>query len=323
MKKVKLGFTDLQVSDLCLGCLYFGARDSESDSFERLDQYLDAGGNFLDTANIYSHWINEKTKGGESEELLGRWLKKRGNRNQVLIASKMGFAYPGVEQGLSEKQILAECDKSLKRLGVDTIDLYYAHTDDLATDMAETLGAFQKLIDDGKIRAIGASNFRAWRLEQAWQLADRHQMTKYCCIQQRYSYLRPKSGWDFQPQLAANDDLLEYVQHRPISLLAYSPLLNGAYVDKRKSFQPQYIGPDSEARLKALADVCQDTGYKANQIVYAWLMQTTPQAIPLVASSTREQLDEAIAASEIILSATHLKILDEARDSASFLLHAF
>ena len=314
MKKVTLGKTNLKVSELCLGCLYFGARDSQEVSFERLDQFLDAGGNFLDTANIYSHWINDQTKGGESEEMLGRWLKQRGTRNQVIIASKMGFSSPSVEKGLSEKQILEECDKSLKRLGVDTIDLYYAHKDDMETDMEETLAAFQKLIDAGKIRAIGASNFRAWRLEQAAQLADRHNWTSYCCVQQRYTYLRPKSGWDFEPQLAANDDLLEYVSNRPITLLAYSPLLNGAYVDSSKAFQPQYIGPDSDARLKALREVSEETGYKANQIVYAWLLQSEPHALPLVASSTKQQLDEALQAVDIILTADQLQKLNNARD---------
>ena len=317
MKKVNLGKTNLSVSELCLGCLYFGARDSESVSFERLDQFLDAGGNFLDSANIYSHWINDQTKGGESEEMVGRWLKNRGTRNLVIIASKMGFPYPGVDEGLSEKQILEECDKSLKRLGVDTIDLYYAHTDDMNTDMEETLSAFQKLIDAGKVRAIGASNFSAWRLEQAYQLADRYDWTSYCCVQQRYSYLRPKSGWDFKPQLAANDDLLEYIQNRPMTLLAYSPLLNGAYVDSNKSFQPQYIGSDSDARLKALHEICEETGYKANQIVYAWLLQSTPQALPLVASSTKEQLDEAVQSTQIVLTKEQLKKLNDARDSVT------
>lgn len=125
MKKVQLANTDLQVSQMGLGCLYFGARDSKEKSFRRLDQYLAAGGNFLDTANIYSHWINDETKGGESEKMMGEWLKERNNRSDVIIASKTGFPYPGTEYGTSKEQIKEEFHKSLERLGIDYIDLNY------------------------------------------------------------------------------------------------------------------------------------------------------------------------------------------------------
>ena len=314
MRTIRLGNSDLEVSELSLGCLYFGARDSQTDSFDRLYQYIEGGGNFLDTANIYSHWINDAARGGESEEMLGLWFKQSGLRNHVVLASKLGFPYPGTSAGLSAGQIEKECDKSLKRLGVDTIDLYYAHVDDYNTPVEETMNTFNRLIRAGKIRALGASNFKAWRLEESLGVCERNNWTSYCCVQQRYSYLRPKSGWNFGGQKAANDDLLEYVKARNLTLLAYSPLLNGAYTDPAKKFQPQYIGPDSEARLAVLHEVRCELGCPANQLVYAWLLQSDPPAIPLVASSNRAQLEESLAAVKITLSEEQLHRLSEAKD---------
>ncbi len=313
MKVIKLGKTDLSVSAMSLGCLYFGARDSREESFKRLDQYLEAGGNFLDTANMYSHWISDKTRGGESETLLGEWLKARGCRSKVVIASKVGFPYPGVPYGTSAKRIKEECDKSLGRMGIDHIDLYFAHSDDRGTPMEESLGAFNDLVKAGKVRTIGASNFKAWRLERAARISKQNGWSEYCCIQQRYSYLRPKAGWNFGVQVAANDDLLEYVKDSGMSLMAYSPLLNGAYSDKKKSFQEQYIGPDSDARLKVLEEVAAETGATKNQIVYRWLMDGDPTAIPLVASTTDGQFTEAMGSLAIGLTAAQLGRLTEAR----------
>lgn len=313
MKKISISNTDLKVSQMSLGCLYFGARDSKEKSYKRLDQYIAAGGNFLDTANIYAHWINENTKGGESELLIGEWLKEKKNRHDVVIATKVGFAYGDVPYGSSAKLIRQECEKSLKRLDVDYIDLYYMHSDDRSTPMEESLCALNDLCKEGKIRAIGASNFKAWRLERAKQISKQNGFLSYCCIQQRYSYLRPKAGWDFGDQVSTNDDLLEYVQDADIQLLAYSPLLSGAYSDPNKSFMEQYKGLDSDARLKALGEVANELGATNNQLVYAWLVQNTPMSIPLVASSTDAQFKEAVGAFDINLTQEQLDKLNNAR----------
>jgi len=313
MKMIALGRSSLRVSQLALGCMYLGARDSKEDSFRRLDQYLDAGGNFLDTANMYSHWISEATKGGESETLLGEWFKARACRSKVVIASKVGFPYPGIPYGTGAARIREECDKSLKRMGIDCIDLYYAHSDDRGTPMEETLGAFNDLIKAGKVRHIGASNFKAWRLERAAGVCRERGWESYCCVQQRHSFLRPKAGWDFGGQVAANEDLLEYIKDTGLGFLAYSPLLNGAYTDTRKSFQDQYLGPDSDARLRALAEVGSETGATKNQVVYAWLMRADPSAIPLVASTTDAQFAESLGAVSLELSAAQMKTLGDAR----------
>lgn len=313
MKKVQLGNTDLKVSQMGLGCLYFGARDSKEKSFRRMDQYLAAGGNFLDTANMYSHWISDETKGGESEKMIGKWLEARNNRSDVIIASKVGFPYPGTEYGTSKEQIKEEFHKTLKRLGTDYLDLYYAHTDDFNTPMEETLEAFNELITEGKLRAIGASNFKAWRLERARQIAKKNHWQGYSCIQQRYSYLRPKRGWDFGDQIAANQDLFEYVKDTGISLVAYSPLLQGAYTNPKKEFKEQYQGPDTEKRLSLLDKIAAETGATRNQLVYYWLMNRDPAAIPLIAATTDEQFEEAVGSLELDLDDEVIKLMTETK----------
>jgi len=311
MKTTLLGNTGIKVSALCLGTMHFGSRDTEETSYQLLDQYVEAGGTFLDTANIYSFWIPGSV-GGESEVLLGKWMKKRRNRSQMFVATKVGFAYPGVEQGLRAHQIEAECEKSLKRLGIETIDLYYAHIDDRNTPMEETMEAFDRLVQAGKVRFIGASNFSAWRLEEARWVGQTHRWAEYCCIQQRYSYVRPNPGGRFDPQIAANEDLLDYCRTRGITLLAYSPLLGGAYTRADRSFPEQCLGPDTDGRLAVLKSVANEFGATANQVVYAWMMQSEPSVIPLLAASTAEQMQENLGALDIELSSEQMDRLNSA-----------
>ena len=311
MKKLPLGDTRVEVSAFCLGAMYFGSRTDETTSYQLLDQYVEAGGSFIDTANIYARWVPGFV-GGESESLLGKWMKERRNRDQLFIATKVGFEYPGVERGLRASQIAEECDKSLKRMSIDTIDLYYAHVDDRNTPIEETMEAFDKLSKSGKVRFIGASNFLAWRLEEARWASKTNAWPAYCCIQQRYSYMRPKPGANFDPQVAANDDLLSYCRARGITMLAYSPLLGGAYTRADRSFSEQYLGPDTDARLLALKAVAEEVGGTANQVVLAWMVQSDPPVIPLVAASTTEQMQENLGAMKVELSAEQMARLNEA-----------
>ena len=306
-----LGRTGLKVSEFCLGAMYFGSRNDKETSYRILDQYTEAGGSFLDTANIYARWVPGYV-GGESETLLGEWMRERRNRSQMFVATKVGFEYPGVERGLRARQIEIECEKSLRRLGVDTIDLYYAHVDDRSTPMEETLEAFDRLVKAGKVRFIGASNFLAWRLEEARWMSQTHGWAGYCCVQQRYSYIRPKPGASFTPQIAANDDLLDYCRAQGITMLAYSPLLSGAYTRADRSLSEQYLGPDTDARLAALKSVAEEVGGTANQVVLAWMVQSDPPVIPLVAASTTEQMQENLGALEIELDAEQMARLYEA-----------
>jgi aryl-alcohol dehydrogenase-like predicted oxidoreductase len=306
MRTVSLGNTGAKASAFCLGAMYFGSRTDRETSYQLLDQYVEAGGSFLDTANIYAR------VGGESETLLGEWMRERRNRTQIFIATKVGFQYPGVERGLRAHQIEAECEKSLKRLGIETIDLYYAHVDDRDTPMEETLAAFDRLVQAGKVQLIGASNFLAWRLEEARWVSQTRGWTGYCCVQQRYSYIRPKPGASFDPQVAANDDLLDYCRDRSVTLLAYSPLLSGAYTRADRAFQEQYLGPDTEARLATLRAVARELGATLNQVVLAWMVQGDPPVIPLVAASTAEQMQENLGALQVELSVEQMARLNSA-----------
>jgi aryl-alcohol dehydrogenase-like predicted oxidoreductase len=311
MKTLSLGKTGVEVSAFCLGTMYFGNRTGKEMSYQILDRYVEAGGAFLDTANIYARWVPGYV-GGESETLLGEWMRERRNRAQMFVASKVGFEYPGVERGLRAQQIAAECEKSLKRLGIETIDLYYAHRDDRSTPVEETLEAYDRLIEAGKVRFIGASNFLAWRLEEARWASQTHGWAEYCCVQQRYSYIRPKPGASFDPQIAANDDLLDYCRTRGMRLLAYSPLLGGAYTRADRAFADQYLGPDTDARVAALRAVAEETGATANQIVLAWMVQIDPAVIPLVGASTVDQLQEDLGAQDVKLSVEQMARLNDA-----------
>ncbi|MBN1937242.1 MAG: aldo/keto reductase [Anaerolineae bacterium] len=311
MKTVPLGNTEIQVSAFCLGILYYGNRVGQEMSFRLMDQYVAAGGFFFDTANIYSFWL-PGFQGGESETVLGEWLQARQNRSRLFIATKLGFAYQDVERGLRADQIERECEKSLKRLQTDVIDLYYAHVDDRITPLEETMEAFDRLVQAGKVRYIGASNFPAWRLERARWVSRINGWAEYCCIQQRYTYLRPKPGASFGAQVSANDDLLDYCQSEGLTLLAYSPLLNGAYTRADRAFQEQYLGPDTDARLAALRAIAKETGATANQIVYAWMVQSDPPVIPLMTASTDEQMKENLGALNIMLNPEQMDRLNQA-----------
>jgi len=311
MRTVPLGNTGVEVTVFCLGTMYFGSSTDATTSYQLLDQYVEAGGSFLDTANIYARWVPGYV-GGESETLLGRWMRERNARSKLFLASKVGFQMPGVERGLRASQIEEECEKSLKRLGVDTIDLYYAHCDDRNTLVEETMEAFDKLVKAGKVRFIGASNFSAWRLEETRWVSQTHGWPEYCCIQQRHSYVRPKPGANFDPQVAANEDLLDYCKTRGITLLAYSPLLRGAYTRSDRPFPEQYVGPDTEARVAVLKAVAEEKRATANQIVLTWMIHSEPCVIPLVAASTTDQLRENLGALNIALGVDDMVRLNNA-----------
>jgi aryl-alcohol dehydrogenase-like predicted oxidoreductase len=291
--------------------MYLGTRTDEEMSYQLLDQYVDAGGIFIDTANIYAHWV-AGFKGGESETILGKWLISRDNRSETFIATKVGFQYGDTVRGLRAGQIVDECEKSLRRLGIDTIDLYYAHVDDRNMPQEETLEAFDRLVHAGKVRFIGASNFLAWRLEEARWTSRQNGWAEYVGIQQRYTYLRPKPGTNFDPQIAVNDDLLDYCRVQEIALLAYSSLLSGAYVRDERNFDEGYLGPDSDARMVALRGVASETEATLNQVILAWMMQGTPPIIPVMAASTPEQMDENLAALDLKLSDEQLSRLNDA-----------
>lgn len=311
METVLLGNAGVRVSVMCLGTMLLGSREGLATSYGLLDQYVEAGGGFIDTANSYAFWI-PGCVGGESEVLLGRWMKDRGNRKDLFIATKVGFPYPGARGGLTPNVVQSECEKSLKRLGTETIDLYYAHVDDRIAGLENTMEAFSRLVRAGKVRFIGASNFTAWRLEEARSICKMNEFTEPCCVQQRYSYLRPRPGGRFAPQVVANDEMLDYCRHRGLSLLAYSVLLGGAYTRSDRSFPDQYRGPDTDGRLGILQSVANELGATLNQVVYAWMIRNEPPIIPLIGASNTAQMAEALHAPLVKIEARHVEALNSA-----------
>jgi aryl-alcohol dehydrogenase-like predicted oxidoreductase len=290
MKRTSIGTNgELDVSALCQGTDHFGTRVDYETSCDILDRYVAAGGNFLDTSNYYAAWL-PGGKGGESEALIGKWMKERNNRDQLVIATKVGVPYQDVPLGASAAIIESEAEKSLKRLGIDTIDLYYTHLDDRTVPFEEQLGAMDRLVKAGKVRCIGACNIKAWRLEEARQISLNNGFPLHACVEQRFTYLRPKVGASFGGQISANRDLLDYCRHRSLPQIAYSPLLYGAYVRDDRPLPPQYQHADSDVRLEALRSVAQELDATLNQVVIAWLMHRN--IIPIIGASRIEQVTE-------------------------------
>lgn len=303
MKEIYLGNTSSKVSALCLGTMYFGNKIDKHSSYELLDLYYREGGRFLDTANKYATWV-EGFKKPTSEELLGEWMRDRGNRKELFIATKLGFPYDAVPKSLEPKVIRQEVEKSLDRLGIETIDLIYAHVDDPDTPQMDVMRTFQELIEEGRIRHIGASNFLAWRLVRANRIAKENNWTTYCCVQSRYSYLVPNRGGDFGNQVPATDELVDFWhQHQnEITMLAYSPTLSGCYGRDDRPIPNQYNNPHNLVRMEIVQDIAHKRDINGNQVLLAWMAQSQPPVLPLISGSTQEQLKQNIRSLNIRLT---------------------
>lgn len=228
------GRVSLTVSDLCLGTMYFGYRVDEHTAFDILDRFVDAGGTFLDTANNYGQWHGEA---GESERVLGRWISSRRAADKVVVATKVGARTlkPGDPspvhwQGLGREHILTDAESSRRQLGLDRLDLYYAHIDDRGTPEEETVDALAELAESGKVGLLGCSNTAPWRIERARCIARAAERPTYSCIQQKYSYLLPLPA-PRQTNLIT-EELIDYAEAEELTLLAYSPLLAGVYPER-------------------------------------------------------------------------------------------
>jgi aryl-alcohol dehydrogenase-like predicted oxidoreductase len=328
MQMTKLGTLDVSV--MALGAMLFGTTTDEATSRRLLDAFVDRGGNFIDTSNNYAFWP-PNGRSGASEELLGRWLKDRGRHDDLIIATKVGARpnQPGGSfddiEGLSAEVIARNVDESLRRLGVDRIDLYYAHIDDRTTPLEETLAALDAVVKAGKVRTIACSNYSVWRIEQARQLSRRLGYAEYAALQQQFSYFRPqpksdpvmseilrhrRGGWGHGGGLAAQH--IDYIREDPdFRVVAYTPLLRGAYSDPAK-LPDNYRTPENEKRSVALAAVVAETGATVNQVVLAWLLQSEPQILPLISASRMEQLAENLGAVDLTLSPDQMRQLDDA-----------
>jgi aryl-alcohol dehydrogenase-like predicted oxidoreductase len=214
---------------MCLGTMMFGTQVDEKTSMAELDLFLDMGGNFIDTSNNYAHWMPGAT-GDESENIIGKWLKERGGRDKIVLASKVGYDRHGKDQGLKASQIEYWCDESLRKLNTDYIDLYYAHTDDFDTPIEETMEAFDRLVQKGKVRALGASNFDTWRLAEANMVAAQRGLTPYTAMQQRLTYLysRASAAPKYRFNESVTRERLRFLYEKNMPLISYSCLCKGA-----------------------------------------------------------------------------------------------
>ncbi len=291
----------LSVSHVALGAMNFGTSTSEEEACRVLDLYREMGGNFIDTSNNYAHWLGT---GDESETLLGQWLSERGCRDKVILATKVGFDRHRQGAGLKKEQIEYWVDESLRKLRTDYIDLYYAHTDDMATPQEETMEAFHSLIQKGKVRALGASNYDTWRLAQANMIAEHRGLTPYTVMQQRLSYLNPR--FDVAPAYTFNEivdrERLRFLCDQQMPLVSYACLCKGAYEDPAR-LPAEYEGGK---RLEAIRAMAADKGVNPSALVVAWLtnlhrLPGYPTVIPLF-SATPEHLVQNLRGLEISLS---------------------
>jgi aryl-alcohol dehydrogenase-like predicted oxidoreductase len=311
MQKVKLANSEISVSALALGTDLIGSKIDRETSFRLLDLFREQGGTFIDTGNFYAAWL-PGCQGGESEATIGQWMKDRAARSEMVISTKLGFDYPGCPGGLSAVEIERECEKSLRRLQTERLDLFYAHRDDPQTALEETMSAFDRLIRAGKVRVIGASNLRVWRIAEANTVSRDHGWTRYSVVEQRHTYLRPRHGADFGPQICINEDLEDYCRAGGLTLVGYSVLLQGAYTRSDRPMPAQYAGPEADERLAALREVAKEVGADPNQVIIAWMRQSDPPVLPIIAGSQPEQLRQNIGALGITLSEDQMQRLNTA-----------
>jgi aryl-alcohol dehydrogenase-like predicted oxidoreductase len=312
-----------EVSVLSLGTMHFGTATDEATSFAILDRYVEAGGTFIDTSGNYAFWVG--TQGGESEELLGRWRRSRGVGEEIVIATKVGARprAPGTSftdnaEGLSARVIRESAERSRDRLGMARLDLLYAHIEDPAVPLGETVEAFAALVAEGTVGLLGVSNHWAWRVERARSLAAAAGLPGYEVLQYQHSYLRPRTDLpglrspDGMPGMLGGD-LLSYLRAEPeLTMVAYSPLLKGGYVRQDKLDAAEFDHPGTPARLAALREVAEDAGATVNQVVLAWLIGAQVPVIPLVGASSVAQLDESLAAVDLELTTDQRTRLDAA-----------
>ncbi|MEW2556800.1 aldo/keto reductase [Streptomyces zhihengii] len=316
--------TSRRVSVLSLGAMLFGTRTDEKTSFAILDRFVEAGGTFIDTSNNYAYW-EDGSQGGASENVIGRWRRSRGIGDEVVIATKMGArplapgtGYVENREGLSARAVRIAAEQSRERLGTDRLDLLYAHIEDPATPLAETVEGFAALVAEGSVGLLGVSNHWAWKVERARATAAARGLPGFEVLQYSHSYLRRRT--DLSDALSADGsygvaggDLLSYVRAEPaLTLVAYTPLLAGAYVRDDKPLGPDLDHAGTPARLAALRKVVAETGATANQVVLSWLIGGEVPVVPLTGVSSVAQLDENLAAVDLELTAGQRALLDGA-----------
>ncbi len=315
MQKRTLGTSGLEVAPLAFGGNIFGWTVDETTSFTLLDAFTGAGFNLVDTADIYSRWAPGH-QGGESETIIGRWFKHTGKRSQVILATKAGMEMSPDKKGLSKAYLIRAVEDSLRRLQTDYIDLYQAHTDDLETPLEETLGAYAELIQQGKVRAIGASNYNAERLAQAFQVSERLKLPAYQTLQPLYNLY---DRTDYEAKLEP------LCREKRLGVITYFSLASGFLTGKYRSEAAVANRPRAYALKKyftergfrilaALDKVAEQQGANPAQVALAWIMARPTITAPIASATTLEQLQDLIAATQLTLSSMDIQRLNQASD---------
>ncbi|HEY4163419.1 MAG TPA: aldo/keto reductase [Dongiaceae bacterium] len=313
MEMRELGRSGIQVSTLCLGGNVFGWTADEKASFAVLDGYATAGGNFIDTADVYSTWVPGHS-GGESETVLGKWMKSRGNRQKVVVATKVGSPMGPGKQGLKADYIARAVEDSLRRLQTDCIDLYQSHRDDEKTPQDETLGAYAKLIKAGKVRAIGASNFTAARLREALDISAKNGLPRYESLQPEYN-LYAREGYETELEPLCRKERVGVIGYFALA----SGFLTGKYRSKADFAKSQrgedmgkYLNARGERILKALDETAAETKATPAQIAIAWLIARPGVTSPIASATSVDQINDLLKATSLKLSASQIERLDRA-----------
>lgn len=313
MQQRQVGMSGLMVGPLMLGGNVFGWTADEPTSFKLLDAFLASGLNFVDTADMYSSWVPGH-QGGESETIIGKWLKSSGKRDKVVLATKVGNPMGPNEKGLSKAYILRAVEKSLQRLQTDHIDLYQSHLDDADTPQDQTMEAYATLVKQGKVRALGASNFSAARLASALEISRKNGYPRYECLQPQYN-LCEREGFE--------KELEPLCMKEQIGVIGYYALASGFLTGKYRSEADltksprgggvkKYLNPRGLGILKALDELADQTGESPATISLAWMMARPSITAPIASATSVEQLWELIAATELELDHAAVTKLDQA-----------
>jgi len=313
MKTRKLGKTGMEICPLVLGGNVFGWTADSSASFKLLDKFVDAGFNAIDTADVYSKWVEGHT-GGESEQVIGDWIKRSGKRNKVFLATKVGMEMAGFGKGLSKSHILRSADASLKRLQTDYIDLYQSHIDDPDTPLEETLEAYAELLKQGKIKAIGASNHKADRLALALETSRKHGLPEYQTLQPNYSLVDRE---EFE------NNLRPLCEKEGLGVISYFPLAGGFLTGKYRSEKDaegkprarnvtKYLNERGFKILAALDDVAAKYKTTPAQISLAWVQSRPGITAPIASATNLDQLKDLMSSVELVLDRESIEILDQA-----------
>lgn len=312
MKKIKLGKTNLEVAPFNLGGNVFGWTLDEEKSFEILDAFVEAGYNFIDTADMYSYWV-DGGDGGQSETIIGKWMKARGNRDQVIIATKVGGPTGTHEMNNSREHILKTIEKSLERLQTDYIDLYYLHYDDGKTPVEEILGTFDELVKSGKVKHIAVSNISPERLKESLEYSDKNNLAKYQVLQPLYNLVERKTYETNYAPIVAEHHLTVF----PYYALA-AGFLTGKYrseADFNKSPRGQgaakYLNEQGLNILNALDEIAEKHHTVPAAVSLAWLSAQPHIGGPVASATSKTQLTEILSGVELNLDQTDLERLDK------------